>query len=174
MTIRTGLVITGAWITTCVVAFAFGRHSLEPEVRVETVIEEKIVEVVKTVVAEQKERVKYVHREIYITPDGGTKIVEDSKTETKSETTVVSEANTTNVREEARVSNSESSGGDWRVGVTLGANLGRLRTLGPLAPWSGGGLVYGLSAERRILGPVWAGVWAQDVGAAGLSLGVEF
>ncbi len=57
---------------------------------------------------------------------------------------------------------------DWRVGVLAGASL-----RGPLLPIAGP-LVIGVSAERRILGGVSAGIWVNTVGAAGASVSVEF
>lgn len=57
---------------------------------------------------------------------------------------------------------------DWRIGAQVGASLHApaLVITGPL--------VLGVTVERRIIGGVSAGLWANTVGAAGASLSVEF
>lgn len=56
---------------------------------------------------------------------------------------------------------------DWRIGVQVGAALKPAMVItGPL--------VIGASVERRILGGVSAGLWANTVGAGGASISVEF
>lgn len=57
---------------------------------------------------------------------------------------------------------------DWRVGVLAGASL-----RDPALPLSGP-LVLGVEVDRRIVGGVSAGVWANTVGAAGVAVSVEF
>lgn len=57
---------------------------------------------------------------------------------------------------------------DWRVGAQVGASWNA-----PLVPIAGP-LVLGLSAERRIVGGLSAGVWVNTVGAAGGSLSLAF
>lgn len=56
----------------------------------------------------------------------------------------------------------------WRVGVDIGGSL-----KAPLLPLAGP-LVLGARVERRILGPVWGGVWASTYGAAGVGVTSEF
>lgn len=65
---------------------------------------------------------------------------------------------------------------DWRVSALVGGSL-----VNPLTnngnPF--GRIAYGLHAERRVIGPVWIGLWGLGVGDArtwyaGASLGVEF
>ncbi|MHB1065627.1 MAG: hypothetical protein ACYC1Z_14260 [Georgenia sp.] len=56
----------------------------------------------------------------------------------------------------------------WRVGLQVGASLRP-----PALPITGP-LVIGASVERRIVGGVSAGLWANTVGAGGASLSVEF
>lgn len=57
---------------------------------------------------------------------------------------------------------------DWRIGVQIGASLRApaLHITGPL--------VLGASVERRIVGGVSLGLWANTVGAGGASVSVEF
>ena len=57
---------------------------------------------------------------------------------------------------------------DWRIGAQVGASLRE-----PALPLTGP-LVIGVSVERRIVGGVSAGVWANTVGAGGASVSVEF
>lgn len=57
---------------------------------------------------------------------------------------------------------------DWRVGAQVGASLQ------PPALVIAGPLVLGASVERRILGGVSAGLWANTAGAGGASVSVEF
>lgn len=65
---------------------------------------------------------------------------------------------------------------DWRVSALVGAEL-----VNPITHAGSpiGSVAYGLHAERRIIGPIWGGVWGLGVGPAriwyaGFSLGVEF
>lgn len=86
----------------------------------------------------------------------------------------------TDARELAEVSKTTESAGsaekstvttlrpDWRVGVLAGASLRE-----PLVPLAGP-LVIGVEVERRIVGGVSAGVWANTSGAAGALVSVEF
>lgn len=57
---------------------------------------------------------------------------------------------------------------DWRIGAQVGASLREpaLVITGPL--------VLGVTVERRIIGGVSAGLWANTVGAGGASVSVEF
>lgn len=57
---------------------------------------------------------------------------------------------------------------DWRIGAQVGASLR------PPALVITGPLVLGVTVERRILGGVSAGLWANTVGAGGASVSVEF
>lgn len=57
---------------------------------------------------------------------------------------------------------------EWRLNLLAGASL-QTPTL-PLA----GPLVVGVEVSRRVLGPVWVGVWGLTAGTAGVSVGVEF
>ena len=57
---------------------------------------------------------------------------------------------------------------DWRVGALVGASLKE-----PALPLSGN-LVLGVQVERRIIGGVSVGAWANTVGAAGGVVSVEF
>ncbi|MDP2275273.1 MAG: hypothetical protein Q8K32_31295 [Archangium sp.] len=57
---------------------------------------------------------------------------------------------------------------DWRIGLQVGASMKP-----PALPITGP-LVIGASVERRILGGVSAGLWANTVGAGGASVSIEF
>ena len=56
---------------------------------------------------------------------------------------------------------------NWHVSALVGA-LVNFKPLG-LGP-----VTYGVAVERRVLGPVFVGVWGLSSGAGGLSLGVGF
>jgi len=60
---------------------------------------------------------------------------------------------------------------NWRVAPMVGINIPKaIETQGlGIQSW-----VFGASAERRILGNVWGGVWANTTGTAGLQVGIEF
>lgn len=82
-------------------------------------------------------------------PDGTKEVVVD--------TTDHSVANTT-----AKSSKLTASVPNWHISASANRSLAN-----PL-------LIYGLQADRRILGPVFVGLRLDTVGQAGISLGMEF
>jgi hypothetical protein len=66
----------------------------------------------------------------------------------------------------------ETAKPQWRVGLLVGTDLTKL-SVQPTAPWINPLLVGG-HVERRIIGPVFVGVWGLSSGAGGISVAVEF
>lgn len=58
----------------------------------------------------------------------------------------------------------------WRAGVLAGLDVRRVS----LIPPSPGPVILGATVERRIVGPIHAGVWGLSSGAFGVSASVEF
>lgn len=91
---------------------------------------------------------------------------------------VVREGDDTHAREDTAAKRVDSSTGtamqtatvrpDWRIGALVGASLKE-----PALPLTGN-LVIGVQVERRIVGGVSVGAWANTVGAAGGVVSVEF
>ncbi len=136
----------------CVAVGALGGGALwylKP--RIETKVEVKTVEVIRTVRVRDQE----VHKTTHLYPDGHSVVVEDShtKTDTKRDETETGSSSTT----------TKPVDRNWRVGVLVGSE-----TKWPLVP------VYGAQAERRLFGPVVVGAWGLTNGTVGLSAGLEF
>lgn len=176
-------------------SFAVGRYTTQVNVvekeKIVTLEVEKVVTVEKVVekkvyvyIEKKAEHVETVETKL---PDGTviTKTVSDTKTETQASSTEVKVADkavtdtSSNTVIEDR-SKATVAKADWHLRVDVGAG-GRFGS-GPLTPV----LVLGVGAERRIVGPFWAGVWVQTTlnllapqtppyqVAGGLSVGVEF
>jgi hypothetical protein len=104
------------------------------------------------------------------TPDGGVLVASKTTTETRERDAASgsTEASTdTHGATSGETSKKVTQQPDWRVGVQVGAGLKPAVVItGPL--------VLGASVERRIIGGVSVGVWANTVGAAGASVSLEF
>jgi hypothetical protein len=152
-----------------------GRYSAPAEVETRTEyrseVRTKTVEVVKWRTARAVDTRTTTTPVLLPAPDGGVVLA------TRTETTTA-ERDTASGGTETRTEVSSSSSGEtsqrvtqqaaWRVGAQVGASLHA-----PALPITGS-LVLGASLERRIVGGVSAGVWANTVGAAGASLSLEF
>lgn len=156
-------------------AFSAGRFTapLKTETKeVERVVyKDKLVEVVKTVEVKAKEKTRIVYRDRVVTPDGTVTEREVEKTDTKSgtETRNDGERFETHDGEGTReLVSTVTLRPNWRVGLLAGASLTQ-----PLVTIAGP-LVLGVSVEYRIVGGLSAGLWINTVGAAGLSLSLEF
>jgi hypothetical protein len=146
------------------------------EVRTETKVELRDVvrEVVKVEVheVEAKARTVVVCRERTVSPAGA---VHETSVE-RSESVAVSEVLTQGSKAFDRAVSSSTATQttttpvrpNWRVSLLAGASL-----RAPLIPLAGP-LVLGAGFEGRLAGPLSGGVWVSTVGAAGLSLSVEF
>lgn len=152
-------------------AFSAGRFSAPEKVRtleVERVVwRDKVVEKVVTQKAKAIDRVVYVDR--VVTPDGAVREQRTTRTLTDAREITDSGKTTESSGESSRRAESVTTlRPDWRVGVLAGASL-----QAPAVPLAGP-LVIGVEVERRILGGVSAGVWANTSGAAGALVSVEF
>lgn len=167
MTLRQWIAGSIALLVLLGLSFSAGRYTAPEKVReVEKLVwKDRAEEKGSTKKAKAVDRIVYVDR--VITKDG--EVREKRMTKTLTDAREVAEV--------ARVT--ESSGAfeksttttlrpDWRVGVLAGASLRE-----PLVPIAGP-LVLGVSVERRIVGGLSAGAWANTVGAAGASLSLEF
>lgn len=156
-------------------AFAAGRFSAPRVVEtrdVERVVYKDLsVEDLTKNYAATKVITKTVWRNVIVRPDGTKedKTIEregaDEKINAKerSAKTTVSEG-----ERERIVTKTVTLQPDWRIGVQVGASLRQ-----PALPITGP-LVIGVQAERRIVGGVSAGLWANTVGAGGAVVSVEF
>lgn len=101
--------------------------------------------------------------------DAGTTIT-DRTIEREGGTVAAAETEQVKRTEDRRGSSVQTSTArpDWRIGVLVGASMVKpqLEITGPL--------VVGVQVERRILGGVSLGAWANTVGAAGGVVSLEF
>ncbi len=167
--------------------YAFGRFAAPDKV---VTVEKEVIRTVEKEVGLTHEQVfelakiletmrRETHTETTTTvkPDGTTetKIVEDTKTEktTETETEKVAEKDesktteTETTREVETTKIVERARPGWKVSVMAGLDF-PYAIKGELRP------VYGGSIERRLFGPLSAGVWGLTSGAGGLSLSLEF
>lgn len=189
---RKWLIWGGVLLATHVVAFAFGRYLVPPNVVFKDQL--KIVEVEHQVVAVQEkvrvekvyiqEESKRIHREEHTVahPNG---MVETRKTEDINVEKVVKENGIQYVdREiikevEKRVDVEKlvekkvevQVRPDWRVTPLVGLDVPRAIS-NPVAAQSA--IVFGGQVERRILGPISAGAWGLSNGNVGVAVSVEF
>lgn len=156
-------------------AFSVGRFTapVVTETRdVEHVVyKDRVVEKVVTVQAAAKVRTRVVYRDRVTTPDGTVTEHEQDSTHTDERADATTTTNTTS--EHAGESHTERTvtitlRPQWRVSVLAGASL-----RDPLLPLAGP-LVLGAEVDYRIAGGLTAGLWVNTVGAAGLSLALEF
>lgn len=171
MTLRSYLIVAGVVLAVGAGAFAAGRFAAPMKVEtreVERVVfKDRVVEKVVTVTLAAK--TKIVWRDRVVAPDGTTTTREVEKTDTREDTTRtddrVATSEGTTEREAVTITTNRPG---WRVGALVGLSLRE-----PLLPIAGP-LILGLSAERRLIGGLWAGLWIQTGGSAGLSLSLEF
>lgn len=129
-----------------VAGYAFGRYAqpAKVEIKTETVIKEVTVEK-KNVVTEIKE-IKH--------PDGTT------ETDTKiTDLTNTVNKNTSDSKSESTTTYSKPQ---WKVQALLSTQVSQF------------GPVYGIDVEKRILGPISAGVWGNVDKKFGASVSIEF
>ncbi len=169
---RRYLIAAGVCLALLVGAFSAGRFSapLKVETRdVERVVfKDRVVEKVVTVEAKAKTRIVYRERETK--PDGTVTEREHERTDTKTDTTKTDDKDRVvegkTDHERVTVTTLRPS---WRVGVLVGASFQQ-----PLLPISGP-LVLGASAEYRLVGGLWVGLWTlPQFGAVGAGVSFEF
>lgn len=158
-----------AVLVALVAAFAVGRYTTPgPDVVIAQSIRfvERKVEVVRT----EKAKDRIVYRDVTVKPDG-TKIdrsIERTETETKlAKTTATDRDSATDTKSQVT-----SYKPQWRVGALLGVNVAGVRFDRPIGYDL---LAAGAFAERRIVGPFYAGIWALSAGPSfGLTVSLEF
>ena len=177
----TALIVTflgGVWVGT-----SHGPERVEERV-VEKIVEKEVVrlvERVKTVVIRDTKVVKGANRtwKVVEAPDGTktTEATEDTRETIDTKVTHSTDAVKTEIVEKVVTVDREViklvevPAPDWRVGLQGGVDLGGLDMAQSIAaqPW-----VLGGSVDRRIVGPVFAGVWGNTSAQGGLGLSMEF
>lgn len=156
-------------------AFSAGRFTapVVTETRdVERVVyKDRVVEKIVTVQAAAKAITRVVYRDRVTTPDGT--VTEHEKettgehetTDTTTKTNTVADHTGETVAEHTKIVTLRPQ---WRVSLLAGASL-----RDPLLPIAGP-LVLGAEVDYRIAGGLSVGLWVNTVGAAGLSLALEF
>jgi hypothetical protein len=160
-----------AFVAVAALAYSAGRwwepQQAEAQIVTLTKFKDRIVE--KRVESASKSRERIVYRERETRPDG-TKIErETERALTLAKSSV--NASTETERSGSTLTESKSSVTDrpqWRVSVQAGAAL-RAPAVDLAGP-----LVIGAQIDRRILGGVSVGLWANTVGAGGVAVSAEF
>lgn len=126
--------------------YAFGRYAQPARVEIKKEIEIQEKEVVKhdTVIVEKETKL----------PDGT--VVKEKRTEDK---TVESRKSDSKEKESTLIVSAKPQ---WRAGALAGYDLNQFKP------------VYGGEVERRILGPIFVGVWANTQSTVGAKLSIEF
>jgi hypothetical protein len=154
-------------VAVAVAGYSAGRFSapaeVEERVSVATVYRDRIVE--KRVEVRGRDRI--VYRDSTSTPDGTVHVIEVEKTIDVERVAVATDATREGQQTIEVIKRVEVRPG-WRVAVLAGASLSA-----PAVPIAGP-LVLGVEIDRRIVGGVSAGVWANTGGAAGLAVSLEF
>lgn len=171
MTARRWIAVAVAVLLVGVGAFSAGRFTapLKTETRIEW--RELTVEDLTRGYTFARTVNRTVYRNVIttITPDAGTVIadtsIEREGTDEHGADQLTTKRTTDTARERVTTVTLRP---DWRVGLQVGASL-----VTPALPITGP-LVLGASVERRIVGGVSAGLWANTVGAGGASVSVEF
>lgn len=158
-------------VLVAIAAFSAGRFSAPVEIdeRVEYRTEWRTREVTRWRTARAVDTKTTSTPVLLPVPDGGVVLATATTTETREREHADGTATTdTSGNTAGSSTRTVTLRPDWRVGVQAGASL-----VAPAVPLTGP-LVIGVSVERRIVGGVSAGLWANTVGAAGASLSVEF
>lgn len=170
--------------------FAAGRYTtpVKTQIKVETV--EHVRTEFKTVQVKGEDRVVIRRIVVERAPDGSSVSTTDEReAATARETTTAvgaTEAKTETKSDTTTVKGGAAGRAEWRVNALVGGTVGiagtNLTSAGGLfEALTTPELVYGAQVERRLVGPVVAGVWAVGGASAGgprvtggLSLGVEW
>jgi hypothetical protein len=159
--------------------FSAGRFSTPEQMFTSTVdhvtYKDRVVEKVvhDVVVRETAAITKVLYRDVVTKPDGTVvdRSIESTKAETKADTKAVTTVDRVEVREVEKLVTVEKTvtlRPDWRVSAGVGASL--------VAPAVSiyGPLVIQAQVDRRLVGGLSVGLWVSSVGAAGVSIGLEF
>jgi hypothetical protein len=157
-------------VLTAVGAFSAGRFSAPQQVQTRIEYRDLSVEDLTRGLSFVKTVNRTVYRNVTTTAtDAGVitvdRTIEHEGTDEKRDENTVAHRATENVGTETRTVTLRP---DWRISAQVGASMHA-----PALPITGP-LVLGVSVERRIVGGVSAGLWANTVGAGGASLSVEF
>lgn len=156
-----------------ILAFLFGRNTATIDKVVEfkekIVYQDRIVEKVVTVERKAEDKIRIVYRETK--PDGTKTEREEERTKTDTE----KKENKDSVREvivEKEVIKKETTVSQPRfyLGASVGYDMSPRLLPIPTAP----NLSLGLEFKVRLIGPIWAGAYAQNTGNFGGTLGVTF
>lgn len=165
MTPKRWLIFVLSLVGVAATSFAFGRGTRpEPEVREVVRTEWRDRVITRTVVQREEAKTRVVYRDRVMSPDGTVREREVEREDTKVAERTDAKTDTTTEGKGERVVTVTPRAPDWKAGFLVGAPV----LSSPLIP------VIGLHAERRILGPLWAGVWVLQPGSLGLSLSMEF
>jgi hypothetical protein len=183
--VKTALWAAIAVLLLTLAAFAIGRGTAP--VKVEKKVEIEIVEV-ESVRIEWRDKI--VEKKVYVKsqatssrteerevrkPDG---TVEKTKMEVRGMETLVSSGTESSseqsgtARKDSQISSKEimslstENKPDWNISLLVGASTGSKLLPPPMTA--------GVHVQRRILGPVYVGVWGMTDVSAGLSVGFEF
>lgn len=153
-----------------VAAFSAGRFSAPVQTEVQEVekivYQDRVVEKVVVKRAKAEEKVVFIDRTI---TDAGVHELITERTKTDETEKTKDEVDRTTSAEKQREQKATTTlRPDWRIGALVGASLRE-----PALPLSGN-LVLGVQVERRVVGGVSVGAWANTVGAAGGVVSVEF
>lgn len=143
--------LAAAGLVLALLGYAFGRY-MQPA-KVEVRVEEKV----KTVLVETSKKKKIKVK--IIRPDG---TIEEREVE--EDVTITEKERVREVEKEKIITNAKPQ---WKAGVLAGLNTVHSKEFS-----------YGVQVERRIIGPVFMGVWGtttnNDDQSAGVSISLEF
>jgi hypothetical protein len=191
LTWRARGIAAGVVLALLALAYLAGRRSAPAKVVTRDVVrvETQTRDVVKTQVVHD---VQTVHdtatqvRTVTVTrwakaPDGSPVVTQETHQESATEAhatkaaetkaTTAAEHDARQVAQETRTVTVTAERPQWSVTALAGASLGSPPRLVPGLPAP---LVVGVALERRILGPLSAGLWATSSGAGGVSVRFEF
>jgi hypothetical protein len=157
-------------IVALAIGISIGRFSAPEQTYLSTVdrvvYKDRIVD--RVVKVETKAETKTVFRNV-VTYAGKTtdRSIEVTKADTKAETKA-ERIQTRDVEKIVTVEKRVTLRPDWRVSAGVGASL-----VAPALPIYGP-IVINAGVERRIVGGLSAGLWGSTVGAAGVSISLEF
>jgi hypothetical protein len=198
---RTRNIVIGVVVAILLVllGYAFGRYGVPAKVvvqeklRVETVEKQVVVVQTKTEVQIVKvtDKTSALKTDIHVEkrPDG-TVVIDTHKsanieqkasteTEVKKDHTASATTDIHNVLDQTKITETDSNAGSkWSLTIMPGFDIpGALgHETYSLIPSSIGvrHLVLGIAADRKLIGPLNTGVWANSSGAAGVSLRIQF
>jgi hypothetical protein len=157
-----------------VLAFVWGRHSASGKVETRMVEHtsyvDRVVKVQEAAEVHVQEHVVFRDRTVIKRVDGSEEHRDIERTDTGDTTaraTVTAEDRVVFRDREVVREKRVDAPLNWHVSALVGAGVS-------LKPLGLGPLVYGASVERRVLGPVFVGVWGLSSAAGGITVGAAF